>query len=154
MKAEYINPFLEAATGVIEQVIQVRPSTGQLAIQEMVFAKNYTWILIGLNGQLQGEIVFGLSDHVAMHLVSAMMGGYVIHEVDEMARSAISELGNMISGNASTLFYNVGIHVDITPPIVVEEVSWIAQYASKRALTIPLMMEGIGDLDLQVIIAS
>ena len=45
---------------------------------------------------------------VALKLVSAMMGGYAIAEMDEMGQSAISELGNMISGNASTILYNQG----------------------------------------------
>ena len=59
-----------------------------------------------MTGQMEGDIVFGLHETVALKLVSAMMGGYPIAEMDEMGQSAISELGNMISGNASTILYN------------------------------------------------
>jgi len=85
--------------------------------------------------------------------VSAMMGGYVISEIDEMGRSAISELGNMISGNASTILYNQGVRVDITPPKLIQSAQ-SAGFNATQALTIPLIMDGIGELDIQVLIAS
>ncbi|WP_028611914.1 chemotaxis protein CheX [Paenibacillus harenae] len=153
MKAEYINPFLESAKIVIEQVVQIRPATGELGLKDIKFAENYIWIQIGLNGQMNGDIVFGLSEQVAMKMVSAMMGGYVISEIDEIVKSAISELGNMISGNASTMLFNQGVRVDITPPKFIQSAQ-SAGFKAQKALTIPLIMEGIGELDIQVLIAS
>jgi len=151
MKAEYINPFLESARIVIEQVASVRPSTGQLGIKDVKFVEKYIWIQIGMTGQMQGDIVFGLHEDVALRMVSAMMGGFTITELDEMSRSAISELGNMISGNASTMLFNQGVKVDITPPKLLHSAN-SAGFLPKKALTIPLIMEGIGELDIQVLI--
>ncbi|MNC54214.1 CheY-P phosphatase CheX [compost metagenome] len=84
-------------------------------------------------------------------MVSAMMGGYVITEMDEMGQSAISELGNMISGNASTILSNQGVSVDITPPKLMK-LEGMSVFP-RRALSIPLLMEGIGELDIQVMIS-
>jgi chemotaxis protein CheX len=151
MKAEYINPFLEAATIVIEQVIQIRPSTGKLGLKNIEMVENHIWIQIGINGQMNGDIVFGLSEQVALKMVSAMMGGYIISELDEIGRSAISELGNMISGNASTMLYNQGVTVDITPPRIIQSVQGLM---SGKALSVPLIMDGIGEFDIQVLVAS
>jgi len=81
-----------------------------------------------------------------------MMGGFQIDQLDEMSQSAISELGNMISGNATTLLYNQGVKVDITPPRLVLA-RQAAGFQPKRALTIPLMIGDLGELDIQVIIA-
>jgi chemotaxis protein CheX len=152
MKAEYINPFLESARIVIEQMINIRPTTGQLGIKDIKFVEKYIWIQIGITGQMQGDIVFGLHEAVALKLVSAMMGGFILTEMDEMGQSAISELGNMISGNASTMLYNQGIRVDITPPKVIHSAT-AAGFIPKKALTIPLIIEGIGELDIQVVMA-
>ena len=149
MKAEYINPFLESARMVIEQMIQIRPSTGKLSLKDIKFVDHHMWIQIGISGQMNGDIIFGLSESVALRIISAMMGGFTITEIDEMGKSAISELGNMISGNASTMLYNQGVHVDITPPRVIE----IDGIQSRRALTVPLIMEGIGEMEIQVLIA-
>jgi chemotaxis protein CheX len=150
MKAEHINPFLESARIVIEQMINIRPTTGQLGIKDIKFVEKYIWIQIGITGQMQGDIVFGLHEAVAIKLVSAMMGGFVLTEMDEMGHSAISELGNMISGNASTMLYNQGVRVDITPPKVVQSVT-AAGFIPKKALTIPLIIDGIGELEIQVV---
>ena len=152
MQAEYINPFLESAKNVIEQVIQVRPSTGQLSVKDVKLVEQYIWIHIGLNGQLNGNIIFGLHEEVALKIVSAMMGGFAISEMDEMGKSAISELSNMISGNASTILYNQGMIVDITPPRIVE-LAQAAGFPEAKALTIPLIMEGIGQIDIQVLVS-
>lgn len=152
MKAEVINPFLESARLVIEQVIQVSPSTGNLGVKEISLIENHIWIQIGMTGQMSGDIVFGLQEQVALRMVSVMMGGYVLTEMDEMGQSAISELGNMISGNASTILSNQGVSVDITPPKVIRSVN-ISEFAMKKALSIPLMMDGIGELDIQVMIS-
>ena len=153
MKAELINPFLESASIVIEQVIQVRPTSGELAIQRIKFIENYIWIQIGMTGQMTGNIMFGLHEDAALKMVSAMMGGFAVTEMDEMSKSAISELGNMISGNASTLLYNQGIIVDITPPIVVSSLESTG-YESQKALTIPLYIAEIGELGIQVFSGS
>ena len=41
-----------------------------------------------------------------------------ITEMDELSKSAICELGNMIMGNTATIFSTRGIGIDITPPTV------------------------------------
>ncbi|MBO2943843.1 chemotaxis protein CheX [Paenibacillus sp. F411] len=152
MKAEVINPFLESARNVIEQVIQISPSTGTLGVKEISSQQDHIWILIGMTGQMKGDIVFGLHEQVALRMVSIMMGGFVITEMDEMGKSAISELSNMISGNASTILSNQGVNVDITPPQVYHSEGF-AEFSSRKALSIPLKMDGIGELDIQVMIS-
>jgi len=152
MKAELINPFLESARFVIEQVANVKPTTGQLSVKNIGLLDQYIWIQIGMTGQLEGDIVFGLEEAAALKVVSAMMGGFILQEMNEIVHSAISELSNMISGNATTLLYNQGVKVDITPPKLMESLQR-QSIDGKRALTIPLHMDGIGELNIQVIIS-
>ncbi|MBT2283467.1 chemotaxis protein CheX [Paenibacillus polymyxa] len=152
MKAEVINPFLESARNVFEQLIQVSPSTGSLGVKNVEYIADHVWIVIGMTGQLSGNIVFGIQESVALKIVSAMMGGFVITEMDEMSKSAISELGNMISGNASTILSNQGVIVDITPPQVMNS-EYLTSFSATKALSIPLLMDGIGEMDIQVMIS-
>ena len=152
MKPEYVRPFLESASLVIEQVAGVKPLAGQASLREMVRHERYLWIHIGLNGQMTGDVIFGLHEEVALKMVSAMMGGFVMTELDEMGQSAISELGNMISGNATSLLYHQGIEVDITPPQVLTSID-TGFVPAAQAMSVPLSMDGIGQLDIQVLIA-
>ncbi|MBA9084483.1 chemotaxis protein CheX [Fontibacillus solani] len=153
MKAEVINPFLESARSVIEQVIQISPSTGSMGVKEVVPLRDHIWIQVGMTGHFSGMVVFGLQENVALRIVSAMMGGFVLTEMNEMGQSAISELGNMISGNASTILSNQGFAVDITPPRVITMDVIHAETGPRKALCIPLLMDGIGELDIQVMIS-
>ncbi len=153
MKAEVINPFLESARSVIEQVIQVSPSTGSLGVKDIMPVQDHIWIQIDMTGYFSGMVMFGLKETVALRIVSAMMGGFVLTEMDEMGKSAISELGNMISGNASTILSNQGYAVDITPPRVIKSEQENHSSIPRKALCIPLLMDGIGELDIQVMIS-
>ncbi|MCI3919963.1 chemotaxis protein CheX [Paenibacillus sp. TRM 82003] len=152
MNQEFVHPFLESARIVIEQVAGVKPSAGEFGIKEIIRQDEYLWIHIGLTGQMTGDIIYGLREEVALKMVSAMMGGFELTELGEMGHSAISELSNMISGNASTMLYNQGVRVDITPPKIMNA-SEQDTISATKALSIPLKMEGIGDLDIQVLIA-
>lgn len=150
MQSTHINPFLQSATFVMEQLCAVRPSRGELTIKNIEFSEDFIWLQIRIYGHMQSDVVFGFPEKVALKIVSGMMGGSVVTEFDEMSQSAISELGNMISGNASTMLYNDGIVVDITPPKFISS-SENGELTSRKALTIPLKMEGIGDFEICII---
>jgi len=152
MNSQYINPFLESASTVIEQVCNVAITRGELGIKDVAFYDNHIWIKIGLTGQMQGDVIFGLHNEVALRVVSAMMGGFPIQEMDEMGKSAISELGNMISGNASTLLFNQGVAIDITPPQLIHDHETLP--TSGKALTVPLNLGELGSLEIQVLVLS
>lgn len=151
MQASYINPFLKSSVTVIESLIQVKPSLGELTIKHIDFCEDHVWLKIGIVGGIQGDIVFGFPENVALKIASGMMGGYVLTEFDEMSRSAISELANMISGNAGTLLYNEGIVVDITPPSFMES-GGQGNGQVNKALTIPLRINSIGEFNIYVIV--
>lgn len=149
MQSTHINPFLQSATHVIEQLCAIRPHRGEITIKNIEFSKEFIWLQIRIFGHMKGDVVFGFPENVALKIVSGMMGGSVVTEFDEMSQSAISELGNMISGNASTLLYNDGIEVDITPPKFIYNED--GQLKARKALTIPLRMDDIGEFDICII---
>lgn len=153
MKAQMINPFLESAHLVLQQMIQIEPVRGELAIKDVEFAHQYIWIKVGLKGNIAGDVVFGLHESVALKLISAMMGGMEVIHIDDLGKSAISEIGNMISGNASTLLSNQGVVVDISPPILLDEVL-SKEYQHVKALVIPLQLGEMGTFDIQLIIQN
>ena len=53
-------------------------------------------ILIGLTGKISGNVVLSLSKNLALSIASAMMYGMPVNELDEISKSAIAELANMI----------------------------------------------------------
>jgi chemotaxis protein CheX len=149
MKVEHINPFLTASVHVLEALVQIKPSIGRINLTPPMSREDHIWLKIGVVGQLQGAVLFGLNKQVALRIVSAMMGGMILADLDDIGKSAIAELGNMISGNASTLLFNEGIHVDISTPSLMDDV----KPTTNKTLTVPLTIDSIGELDLHVMIA-
>jgi len=147
VNVKYINPFLSSSIRVIEAMMQVKPSVGQVALLPVDSRGDSLLLRIGICGQFQGDVVFNFPHQVALRIGSALMGGYPVSELDDMCCSAIAELGNMISGNASTMLYNEGIQVDITPPDIVSDHSF---YARKKAITIPLDLSDIGNFNIHM----
>lgn len=152
MQAKYINPFLAASIHVLEALIAVRPSIEGLRMGRLAWADDHIWLKIGVFGQMTGDIVFGFPKAVALRIVSAMMGGYAVTEFDEMSRSAIGELGNMISGNASTMLYDQGVHIDITPPRLVTEADESRASEEQNVFSVPIGIESIGKFHIYIIV--
>lgn len=152
MKVQYLNPFLDSASLVIAQLCNVTIQRGEMETTEWYYRDDHTWIRVGMTGQLEGDVFFGLQNDLALRLVSAMMGGFPVNELDEMGKSAISELGNMISGNASTILYNQGIIIDITPPQFIHTPEGI--WVSRPAYTVPLDLSDMGRMEIQVVVGK
>jgi chemotaxis protein CheX len=147
MKAEFINPFVTAGIGVLESVISSRPEPGQLAVRSATFTTQQVSIAIGVTGGVEGHAVHGMS-LVTATKIAAAMSGMPAMTFDEMASSAIGELGNMISGNAATLLSEAGYECKITPPTVVRGTD-VEISTSTPALVVPLHTD-FGRMEINV----
>lgn len=142
MKVEYINPFIEASVDVINQTTGFKPAIGKVYIKNSPYTGDGVVILIGLTGQISGNVVISLSKSLACNIASAMMMGMPVPELDEMAKSAIAELCNMILGHTANIFYKANMNIDITPPTVLTGDNM--QFSPSKSVTVcvPLNFEG------------
>ncbi len=126
IRAEQINPFLMSAKQVIQQVCNVDIKIGKIEKTDFNLNGNPMLIMLGMTGELCGQACFVMELEVAMKIASQMMMGMPVETFDDMARSAISELGNMIMGNAATILSNNNVLIDITPPTIITGPTTIA----------------------------
>lgn len=75
-------------------------------------------VLIGLTENIKGNVIIGFKKSTASQVISAMMGGTEIKELDFMAKSALGELANMALGSA-IMKLNTDKVVNLSPPTVV-----------------------------------
>lgn len=140
-----INPFLSSAVSVLQMASQINATIGKPKVKETSFTENSVLIMLGVTGQLEGQVILEITEENAKVLASNMMMGYEVPELDTMAMSAISELGNMIMGNSATVFSTQGTLIDITPPTVARgNVVISRQYAVN--ICIPLFKEDGSEL--------
>ena len=136
MRVEYINHFLEAGIHVITELIGGEVELGQIAVRTAIYTTQQVSIVVELSGQLQGQLVYGMSQVTATKITSAITGTQHV-SFDSFSLSAISELGNIIAGNAVTLLAQSGLNCNFTPPAVIRGLNIEVANASP-ALVIPL----------------
>lgn len=152
MDVSFINPFIEASSGVLTQ-FGVTFTTGKIRLKTSPLLAGKVSIIIGVTGMLRGQVLFNLEKDVALKVASSMMGGMEVKEFDELSKSAISELVNMILGNAATIFYNKGLNIDITPPSLIFGDNIVVSSSKGQVICIPLELNigGTIDLDLAIV---
>lgn len=119
MDVKCILPFLESVKSVLEQFGVTDIKRGQLAKNDIMHVNQDVTAVVGVVGQIRGNIAYSMSEDTARRIVSTMMMGMPVEQLDEMGRSAIGEFANMVTGNASILFSNTGLEVDVTPPSII-----------------------------------
>jgi len=149
MKVEYINPFIQAAQGVFKTLLDTETTLGKVYLKASPFSVSDMVIMIGVVGQIRGQVCLELTAGTAEKIVSTMMGGITDVNMDEIGISAIAELGNMIMGNTCTIFSKNNISIDITPPTVLsgDEIKISNKVAT---ITIPIIIEDYGIININV----
>lgn len=141
MKVEYINPFVESATDILRQTTQMTVERGTPTLDTGQFEAPELSVVLGIIGDMQGQVIFGIDQETAHGIVGKMLGGVEVTELDELGMSAIAELGNMITGNASSRFEKMKVTMDISPPTVLTGQGVKISWPLHRALVVPLNTE-------------
>ena len=89
-------------------------------------------IQIEFVGDVNGYIILETTPKFSCDLANIMLQGMMtVNDVDDMCKSVLGELCNMISGNLSSNISALGISTDIKPPIVdIREKPLDAKHAS------------------------
>lgn len=150
VNVDHINPFLMASTKILKEMCFVDSKIGKPFVKDPVFYENTIVIIIGFTGEMKGQVMISFDNDIACDIASKMIM-QPITTMDEFARSAICELGNMILGNTATIFSTKGIAIDITPPTVATgSMSFTNNYAQN--ICIPLVYEETKKIDINIAI--
>lgn len=149
MKAEHVNPFVTSALRVIERMTGMTPLRGALSLKERIFPALEVSVLVGLSGQVRGQVIYTMAEPTAMAVSAAMMRSPNVPVLDEMALSALGELCNMITGHAATLLEKEGLAVNVSIPTFVLGNNVRLSATGAQILTVPLQLPA-GLLEINV----
>lgn len=141
MNVELINPFISAAQSVLKDMAQISTKMGKPYLKNPEYEGDIITIVVGITGAMRGQVILSLKEDIACSIASHMMMGMPVPELNDMAKSAVSELGNMILGNAATIFSTKGIVVDITPPNLVIGNNLSFSVSDSKTICVPLNNE-------------
>ena len=131
--------------------MNVNAKLGKVYLKDSPYGSDSVVIIIGLTGKIRGQVIFTMNKKVAIIIASKMMCSNIA-ELDEMAKSAVSELTNMILGNTATIFYNKGIRVEITPPSLLMGENMQISTNKVKTICIPLLLDDSNKFEIDVAI--
>ncbi len=115
MRVEYINPFVESAMNVLKTTVSDNIKRGTPRLSNNINSIMGVAIIVGLAGQVSGRVVIDMNSETALKIASSM-NGEELSEFDDLVCATLTELGNMITGNAVTKLHQLGFKFDLTPP--------------------------------------
>lgn len=120
MDAKYVNPFIEAFNFVMPQLGFSNVKIGGLTVKKEKVVNSGVIIVLGIVGDIKGNVAYSMDVPAAKKIASTMLMGSLVVKLDDMAKSALSELSNMLTANAATAFSKSGTAVDISTPTMLE----------------------------------
>ena len=99
-------------------------------------------IIVGIVGDIRGNVIYGISLNDAKKIASTMMMGMPVDKFDELAQSAISELTNMLTANVATNFSNDNININISTPTLVHG-KFTANATSDKVVCVEMDVNGM-----------
>lgn len=152
IKADFINPFLEAATIVFRDVLQADLIRGKIGIKDSPAPSHEIAIIVGVIGSFSGEVVYSMNYDAAYKISSRLAPGMPMEDIMNEYKDMIGEIANMTTGNAMNIFASAGQSIEITTPNIVESKTTTIKFNKKPTLQINLYSK-FGRLEVNVAIS-
>ena len=118
MRVEYINPFVDSAIIILRQTVTQDIKRGDINLRANVSSMLGIALIVGLAGQVKGRVIINMSKETGLKIAS-IMNQENMTTFDELTSSTLTELANMIVGNAVTKLHELGYKFDLTPPAMI-----------------------------------
>ena len=142
------DPFVAAAMQVLDTELGGEMSRKASVARQAGALGADVAVLVGVTGGVRGVIALTMPTETALAIAGIMMGEPV-PALDEISRSAVAELGNMVAGLATVKLEQVGYVSNITPPsLVTGHNTEISTVGTERVVTV--LVTSFGELSVHV----
>ena len=115
MRVEYVNPFVESAIEVLKKTVTQQITRGELSLRNSITSMLGLALIVGITGQVTGRVVIDMPQDLGLQIAS-IMNEEKLENFDDLTNATLTELANMIVGNAVTNLHRLGYKFDLTPP--------------------------------------
>ena len=142
MKAEFINPFLEATVSVLKTMASLDATPGKPFLKKDSSASGDISGIVGITGEAEGSLCITFSKGCILYTISRMLGEDQ-KEINEDVKDAVGELTNMISGDSRRRLQGIGHTFQGSIPSVVSGPGHEVKHITKGPiLSIPFGTRG------------
>ena len=149
MKAEYVNIFIASAVNVFQKELNIHLSRKDLKKKPSPLPSFTISIVIGITGALGGQVVYSMDSEFATKVAHAMLPNLLPAELKKMENSAVSEISNIITGQASIALAGDKDKIDLTPPVVLMAKDLKIDFLQVPTIGLVLISE-IGELEINI----
>jgi chemotaxis protein CheX len=149
MKAEYVNIFINSAVEVFKKELNIHLSRKDLLKKNSPVPNLPISIIFGITGSISGQVVYSLDEDFAYKVAHAMLPNKLPAEVKKMVNSAVSEIANIITGQASISLAGDSDKINLTPPAVLMASDLMMDFLEIPTIALTLISE-IGELEINI----
>ncbi|HXW18795.1 MAG TPA: chemotaxis protein CheX [Candidatus Acidoferrales bacterium] len=120
MKLELIQPFISAVDAVLADTMQCPITIHDLSMEDDAYRKKGVAALIAFKGAIEGRVILDM-ELSPIAKVASYLAGEDITLDDQIMRETVSELANMVIGNAVTILNDRGSSFKVFPPELISE---------------------------------
>ncbi|MBU3161469.1 chemotaxis protein CheX [Clostridium frigoris] len=142
MDVNHINPVLESFNVILPQLGLNDIKKNGISVKGKYIKSKGVVIIIGIIGDVKGNIIYGMGVDTAKKIASIMMMGAPVDKFDELPQSAISELVNMLTANVAMNFSKDNINIDISTPTLIEG-DFTASSNADKVLCVEMSVDGM-----------
>ena len=150
MKAEFVNPIVEATYDVLEEVLATDISRRKLEKRANTLPLHRISVLSGLNGTVEGYVLLSMPLDVVLS-IAAVITGEEVAALDDLAQAAVIGLMDTIMQEAVRQLRQGGVEVAPVPAALFWGQGVQLSCAEIEAAVIPLQMP-LGTVELTVAI--
>ena len=93
---------------------------GKLSLKNKDLVSSGVIMIVGIVGGIKGNVAYSLDIESAKKIASKMMMGMPVNDFGEIEKSALSELSNMLTASAVSMFDSKGVLIDISTPTLLQ----------------------------------
>ena len=149
MKAEHANIFISSAVNVFKKELNIRLERKSLVKKNSPIPSLSTSIIFGITGAVNGQVVYSMDQNFAFKAAQAMLPNKPLAEIKKMENSAVSELANIITGQASIALAEETKKINLTHPVVLMASDLKLDFLEVPTITLNMISE-IGEFEINI----
>ena len=121
MKPNLSEAFSLSVKEVLANLCQCEVTVSEAQPRDLSKTVEDITIILEMVGKIKGQIVYMMNKDFGLELASNMIGMPIseVDELDELGMSALSEIGNIITGSALTKLSDAGFYCETTIPKII-----------------------------------
>ncbi|MBL8993630.1 MAG: chemotaxis protein CheX [Spirochaetia bacterium] len=151
MTLDYINAFTTSFYDFLKNEMGTESTKGKLQIKNPMSPIKGVAILVGISGELSGNILIEM-DKATAHRLSAKMNQEPSEEVNDLFIATIKEFGNLVCGGAVVRLDKLNKDFNLSPPTVILGEHMILALESKTEILLVPFLSDLGQIDLNIFV--